>query len=348
MACTNCFQNCSDIPSDNCVKYTGPDVPLLGICTGDTLSMVEAQIFEHLIGVMDGSSINLTDVSLENCTWLQAQFIGKDKTIVNLFQLLIDNQCTLKAILDSFSTGVQVFDTKCLTGLPENPTSVDILQAVVTQSCSMKTTVDSFPSNYVKTSDLESLVLQIMQANPASINFPKNIPVPYIGNLSNFSNTGVGTGDYAGWFIMNGLNGTQDWRGRAVVGAVRGVPGASLDAAVDPAVKGSNINYGIGDKFGEAFHALSPEEGPAHNHPVTDPGHIHPMAKFWMRRINYGNENSTRVLQENQGQNSGLLTPVGDTSVSKATTGITVGVAGSGLAHENRQPSVAGVWIVRL
>ena len=147
---------------------------------------------------------------------------------------------------------------------------------------------------------------------------------------------------------MNGLNGTQDWRGRKVVGAVRNVPGGALDSVVDPATQGSGVNYGVGDKFGSPFVTLLSAEIPAHTHPIVDPGHIHPIMKFWGRKINYGNENSTRVLQEGQGANSTLISPVVDNNVSKATTGISVGTAGGGLAHENRDPSVAAIWIVQI
>ena len=42
--CTDCYNGCTEIVSDRCVKYTGIDVPVLGIQTGDTLSHVEESI----------------------------------------------------------------------------------------------------------------------------------------------------------------------------------------------------------------------------------------------------------------------------------------------------------------
>jgi microcystin-dependent protein len=349
MACPDCFKNCGDsYTSDRCVEYTGPDVPALGITTGCTLTQVEAAIIDSLVGALDGTGIVLSDVTLDNCAWLKSLFGFKEKSLVNLMQLLIDSQCTLKELIDSTQTAPTVFDVKCLTGLPSNPSSVDILQAAVNLLCQQQTTVSSLETTYVKQSDLEAQVLQILQNNPQKVNFPKYVPVPYIGNLSNFDNTGKGIGDFLGWFIMNGLNGTQDWRGRKVVGAVRNVPGASLDSQVNPAIVGSQVNYGIGDKFGQAFVALTIAELPPHNHPVTDPGHLHPIEKFWARKINYGNENSTEVLQKAQGANSTLTTPVVDNTATKATTDISVNSTGGGLAHENRDPSVAAVWIIQL
>ncbi|BCU97892.1 MAG: hypothetical protein CM15mV19_1420 [uncultured marine virus] len=39
--CSNCYNGCTEITSDKCVKYTGVDVPILGIKNGDSLSYVE-------------------------------------------------------------------------------------------------------------------------------------------------------------------------------------------------------------------------------------------------------------------------------------------------------------------
>ena len=43
MSCGGCFTGCVDVTSDQCIKYTGEDVPLLGISNGDTLlSVIDA------------------------------------------------------------------------------------------------------------------------------------------------------------------------------------------------------------------------------------------------------------------------------------------------------------------
>lgn len=39
--CSNCYNGCAEITSDQCIRYTGIDVPVLGIKTGDSLSYVE-------------------------------------------------------------------------------------------------------------------------------------------------------------------------------------------------------------------------------------------------------------------------------------------------------------------
>ena len=57
MSCSNCFNGCAEIVSDKCVKYTGIDVPGLGIVNGDTLLHVENKITEKILTLMDGTGI---------------------------------------------------------------------------------------------------------------------------------------------------------------------------------------------------------------------------------------------------------------------------------------------------
>ena len=42
--CSNCYNGCVEITSDKCIKYTGVDVPILGIKNGDSLSFIEQSL----------------------------------------------------------------------------------------------------------------------------------------------------------------------------------------------------------------------------------------------------------------------------------------------------------------
>jgi hypothetical protein len=57
MSCTNCFNGCSEINSDQCIKYTGVDVPALGITNGDTLLSIEETIFNYIQSFILGEEI---------------------------------------------------------------------------------------------------------------------------------------------------------------------------------------------------------------------------------------------------------------------------------------------------
>lgn len=348
MSCKDCFQNCGDITSDNCTIYTGPDIPLLGICTGDGLSVVEAKIIESLLSALDGTGITVSEVNLENCVWLKNKFIGKDKTLANLIQLLYDSQCTLKQMIDDLTPGPQSFDTACLDDLPDDPTITDVVQKALILLCSLKATVDQIPSTYVKISDLTNLVIQIINTNSNSSGGTpvyKNRMVPmvayeYYGPLSNFDNTGKGisTLGFDKVYLCNGANGTPDKRGRVAVGAVRNVPGGALDPEVDPANSQNaygNVNYALLDKFGENFHKLTSDENAAHSHGITDPGHDHDFPHGKDEGGNkYGN---------------GWMKWDADTSnkkTKKSFTNITVQVSGKGDGHNTRQPSIAANYIM--
>lgn len=347
MACQDCLLNCPDIISDRCVQYTGPEIPLLGICPGDTLYKFEVAIANELVGLLDGTGIEPTDVTI-SCTFLTDILAGASPNLSNILQMLITASCTLKSLVDTINATIAnpVFNTSCLTGLPTNPTRDDILQATVNMVCSIKATVDAIPTTYVKNADLTTLVTQIVTningggGTVVQVN-QKLIPyaaMPYFGPLSNFDGAGVGIASlgFDKIYICNGTNGTPDLRGRVIVGAVRGVPGGgALDAAVDPAVNSNNPNYGLGDKAGENFHVLTIPEIPTHTHGVNDPGHKH-QSRY---RQNMAPQSGSSTL---------CWANLNDQFVDTTTsfTGITLQNTGGGQPHNNIQPSIAAWWIM--
>lgn len=347
MACQDCLLNCPEIVSDRCIQYTGPEIPLLGVCPGDTLYEFEVAIANELVGLLDGSGIEPTNLTI-SCSFLTTILAGASPTLNNVLQMLITASCTLKSLIDSINTVIAnpVFNTSCLTGLPANPSRDDILQATVNMVCAIKTTVDAIPTTYVKNSDLTNLVTNIVTningggGNVVQVN-QKLVPyaaMAYFGPLSNFDGAGVGLAS-AGFdkiYICNGTNGTPDLRGRTVVGAVRGVPGGgALDAAVDPGVNSNNPNYGLGDKAGVNFETLTIPQIPTHSHGVIDPGHSH-----------------TSRYRQNLAVQSGSSTPcwAGNndqfTATTASLTNITLQSTGGGQPHNNVQPSMGAWWIM--
>jgi len=347
MACVDCLKNCPEIISDKCVVYTGPDVPLLGICTNNSLSTIEEVIINKLLSALDGTGITPDDVTLENCDAIKTALGTKDPTLNNLLQVLIDNQCTLKTAIDALQVSPASFDIKCLTGLTSSSTPNQILQAVINTLCSVKTAVDSFPTTYVKNSDLSVLVTQIIQqGSGGGVPAYKDRLVPYVayeyyGSLSNFDNNGKGITSlgFDKVYLCNGLNGTPDKRGRVAVGAVRNVPGGSLDSAVNPALAiNPNTNYAVGDKFGENYNTLDVTNIPPHSHTVTDPGHDHSLPSD----IQYnGNTAGGESGTDEKG-------PAVNKKTGNSKTNISIGSTGGGQPHNNRQPSIAALYIMHI
>jgi len=58
MSCSNCFNGCAEIVSDRCVRYTGINIPSLGITTGDSLSNIEESLSTFLMSALDGTGIH--------------------------------------------------------------------------------------------------------------------------------------------------------------------------------------------------------------------------------------------------------------------------------------------------
>lgn len=344
--CTDCLEQCNGkVFSDRCILYTGEDIDALGICQGDTINQVEKIIIDKIIEFTQGNGITLAEVTLENCPHLLEAFGDQDKTLTNLFQLLIDQHCTLKELVDELEEEINtnfVFDFKCLD-VDGEATRDEIIQALIDTVCDIKTIVDALPTTYVKLSDLETLVNNII--NNTSIQYysfiPPKVAFAYFGSLSNFDSTGKGliAAGMENIYLCNGQNGTPDLRGRAVIGAVRNVPGGSLDSAVDPSLLSNpNTNYGVLDKFGASYHTLTTSQMPAHSHTVTDPGHVHNMDP----NFHYHGTQAGGMIGSHERSNPATR------QTNSATTGITIGSAGSGLAHENRQPSIAAYWIMRI
>src|SRR5215831_14237164 len=102
MSCKDCLLNCPDIISDQCVQYTGPQIPLLGICPGDTLSKFEANIAAEVVGILDGTGIIPANLTI-SCSFLQGIIGVASPTLSNVLQMLITASCTLKDLIDSIN-----------------------------------------------------------------------------------------------------------------------------------------------------------------------------------------------------------------------------------------------------
>lgn len=105
-SCSNKLDKCAEVYSTGCIRYSGPSIPCLNICTGDSLTFVENSIATKLceiVGVTDMSTITIPTCLIE--AWGT-----KDKDILNLIQTLLDYSCSLKFQIDSINTELTTFD----------------------------------------------------------------------------------------------------------------------------------------------------------------------------------------------------------------------------------------------
>src|SRR5690348_12556031 len=96
--CSNCYNGCTEIASDKCVKYTGVDVPVLGIVKGDSLSYVEQALITFLTATLNGSGITI-EIDAEDYCNVVTQYLQECETVtaLDLFKALVKAACSLQS-----------------------------------------------------------------------------------------------------------------------------------------------------------------------------------------------------------------------------------------------------------
>jgi microcystin-dependent protein len=372
MSCSNCFNGCTEIVSDQCVKYTGIDVPVLGIQTGDSLSYVEQALIEFLTSTLDGTGIKPVIDPQIICD-LVKQYLPTcgDLTVVDLFNALIKAACDLQeqiVIINGTLVDLQEqidvieapYTTSCLTGVTSASGTHAILQAVITKLCAFILDVET---NYVQLADLDALIQAYLDSIAPVTNLVSNkmIPysvVPYFGPLGYFDTTGAGTGDWDKIYLCNGQNGTPDLRGRVLVGTTSGMGSSSFDPAVDPGIAG-NPSYSLYTTAGSNTVTLTTGQIPSHTHAATAVVTITPASHSHLTVGTSGtgvlsatspiSPSYTNVVSGYSLRSStSVVATTGKTSdVSLAGSAVvTNAVAGGGDYHANNQPALGSYFII--
>jgi len=367
MSCSNCYNGCSEIVSDKCVRYTGIDVPVLGIQNGDSLSFVEQALITFLTSTLDGTGIK-PNISNDIICELISQYLPTcgDITIVDICTAIIQALCTLQIQVNGNSSSIEVlqamleelngnYTIRCLDGVTSSSDTHTIVQATIDKLCAFITTANS---TFVQSSQLCSLVAACTSgtSNKAKDKMVPYAVVEYYGPLLNYPSSGdnlasgIGTGYWDKVYLCNGLNGTPDKRGRVSVGVTDGaMAGGTMDSEVNPASNpGVNPTYQQGVKLnGHNSITLSSSQIPAHTHANTavsvvdeHGGHTHNIL-------------GTRVGSSGGGGWIPDTSPQTEAGrVLSALTGITVETTltnasfGGGQAHLNIQPGIGCIYII--
>ena len=363
--CSNCYNGCTEITSDKCVKYTGVDVPVLGIKNGDSLSYVEQSIIGFLSSTLDGTGILPVIKPSDVCSTV-------DKYLPDCDPISLNNWLTalLKALCALEDTVAEIpspnpatpYDVDCLS-VTDNTSTIDVLQSVIYKVCTVAEQLNNFityvDATYVKISDINTYIENYINTQPTE-QLISNRMVPYSivaawgpNFLNNFNASGVGIGDWDRIFLCNGQNGTPDLRGRVIVGVTAMPGGGGYDAAVDPTISG-NPNYVLGGTYGFNSVALSVGQLPAHSHANTAASTITPAShEHFIASMGSANETdpptATNQIRQSKTGAGNLGYALRGTS-SDATVGITSEVTlsvnttitnvdtGGGLGHPNYQP----------
>lgn len=373
MSCQNCYNGCTDIISDKCTKYTGNNVPELGIENGDSLFSVQQSIFSFLLSVIDGTSIK-PEINEEYICGKISQYLGEQElTLPNIINVILQTACDLQTQITTIENKVDGINTEytlnCISGVTDNTNTHEVLQAVITKLCSVNTALSALSlnvsTNYVKLSELDDLIAAYLSGGSTSTKFyNKMIPytvVEFYGDLTGkFDATGAGLGEWEKIYLCNGNNGTPDKRGRVSVGTTTGMGGGTLDAAVDPSNSG-NPSYLLGTKYGSCMVSLNVTQIPSHSHTATntviDTGHFHYLSTVSGQTSNPVLSPTNYIASINNTGNDGnyvlggtleALPSVGKSS--SATTNISIQTSlsnvGGGLGHNNVQPSIGCYYIM--
>jgi len=374
--CSNCYNGCTEIVSDRCVKYTGIDVPVLGIQTGDSLSFVEQALITFLTSTIDGTGVIIDLSSINICAIVQSYLpTCGDISIADISKALIQAACDLQEevnTLTSVVTDIEApYTTECLTVVPGNSLTHQVVQAVIDKVCALNDSfsalVASLPNTYVPINsspghpgvndyieDYINTQSTILLAQGRMIPYTA---VPYFGPLSNypavgdsFDINGAGSGYWAKVYLCNGVV-APDLRGRTLVGATTGMGGGAFNAAVDPAITG-NPNYNLTTVYGENIVTLGIGQIPSHTHTNTavstatphnhntiakaGPAVVHSSSSAF---LNGGNTWSNTGTSDTR--NAGI-----ENSTVIVNTVVTNNPIGGGGSHNNVQPSRGCYYIM--
>lgn len=379
MSCTNCYNGCSEIVSDQCVKYTGIDVPALGISNGDTLATVEQAIVDFLVPTLNGTGItpaispsvicDLVKSFLPTCTTCTGF------TLNQILTAIIQSVCSLQTQINAVNTTLATLNADytigtCLTGVTSSSDTHAVLQAVINTLCAVDDAVSNIVTDilpqYVLITDINDYIQNYINNAPgANLMCNKMVPytpIPFYPTSAylagKFDSSGAGIGNWANIYLCNGNNpGVPDLRGWVPVGATTmGVN--DFPNETRPGYNG-NPTYTLGGTNGTNTVALtSANQLPPHNHSAVS------VTQETPHRHKFSDDRNgpTDPLRANNDITPVVTTPAeaaisGEGSgngkiynTSASSTGLTVtttvGVTGSGLPHNNYQPGKGLYYII--
>lgn len=154
------MNNCIDTIPSSCIPWNGPNIPCLGLCKGDTVSDIVVKLATKICELAE--PYDLQALTLECALEIFSADEPVTRTINSVLQLLINNQCGIKDLIDNLQgqlTGLSqdnfIVDLKCLAevdgyGNPLPYTEETVIQGLINEICSMKNTVSFLAGQYTE------------------------------------------------------------------------------------------------------------------------------------------------------------------------------------------------------
>lgn len=302
--CTNSYKNkCLTPISSDCVTYVGDPIPELNICTGDTLTEVQAIILDELLNLLQtGDNLQITNL-VSTCEIYTNEMQGKENKLNVILQALVNIICDLNTRLVSIEDEpVTVYDTKCL--ISPGTTTETIVQSLINKVCSIDSVITEITNQLNNSGDINTTIVNtsgnliksaistcgdwglVKKGSGANTSVeifglvPPYCPIPCMAPLNMFDSTGKGLpGTYmCNYFICNGNNSTPDLRGY-IIGGAHNLPGIVANKALDAIVDDSTFVTNVGTKEGSYKYKIKQTDIPSHTHTFSvDPAqHSHKL-----------------------------------------------------------------------
>ena len=207
------------IVSSNTITWEGPNIPCIDLCTGDTISSVVYKIAEHLCSIYsnieDLKTLDLKCV-IENCN---SSCNLKDYSLKAIFEVLLNNDCKLKELIDSLESQINniaegglilSLDLSCLEThfntlcIDKNQYTLnDLLQCFISMICDQETKIkdlsDRIQSLEVLITNLQNTVVTGTYTEPSFTTCANSLPLnhssitPILAQLACDLRTDIGT-----------------------------------------------------------------------------------------------------------------------------------------------------------
>lgn len=207
------------IVSSNTITWEGPNIPCIELCTGDTVSSVVYKIAEHLCSIYsnieDLKTLDLKCV-IENCN---SSCDLKDYSLKAIFEVLLNNDCKLKELIDSLEFQINniaegglilSLDLSCLEThfntlcIDKNQYTLnDLLQCFISMICDQETKIKDL-SNRIQSlevliTNLQNTVVTGTYTEPSFTTCANTLPLnhssitPILAQLACDLRTDIGT-----------------------------------------------------------------------------------------------------------------------------------------------------------
>lgn len=207
------------IVSSSTITWEGPNIPCIDLCTGDTVSTVVYKIAEHLCSIYsDIEDLKTLDLKcvIENCN---SSCDLKDYSLKAIFEVLLNNDCKLKELIDSLEFQINniaegglilSLDLSCLEShfntlcIDKNQYTLnDLLQCFISMICDQETKIkdlsDRIQSLEVLITNLQNTVVTGTYTEPSFTTCANSTPLnhssitPILAQLACDLRTDIGT-----------------------------------------------------------------------------------------------------------------------------------------------------------